>query len=316
MKKRRPKKKRQLKKTVYIVCEGENTEPVYLGAMAEKTENTTGYAFHVVVHHTSKNHPLGLIEEARKLLKKNDGDEAWAVFDKDGYTKHHDAFRLAQSERYPVNIAFSSIAFEHWVLLHFEQNAKAYKKSRNVIIHIENQKYISHYSKGATFNLFRHLQEKSLTAIENAAWLRHRQQNALREKGKIFRINPYTTIDNLVKLLLNIETEFVWLETGDCITRNNCEITLVEKQQHENQFAFTIRIANNETTSLIINPQNHLFVNNNNAMLQLSEKKTIKLKNSEVKTLQATVTLRTFVPDIRVYFVLKNTRFVMQYLVS
>ena len=42
-----------------------------------------------------KSNPLGLINEA--ISRKDEGfDEFWAVYDKDGYTKHEDSFKLAK----------------------------------------------------------------------------------------------------------------------------------------------------------------------------------------------------------------------------
>ena len=56
-------------------------------------------------------------------------DEVWVVFDKDGYTKHEEVFELAKNGAREVKIAFSSIAFEHWALLHFTKCSTAFPKS-------------------------------------------------------------------------------------------------------------------------------------------------------------------------------------------
>lgn len=78
-----------------------------------------------------KQTPASYVKEARDGLKEDTFSEAWAVFDKDGHPAHEQAFALAREtiNGKPVRIAFSSIAFEHWILLHFEKNTTAFVKS-------------------------------------------------------------------------------------------------------------------------------------------------------------------------------------------
>jgi hypothetical protein len=143
-----------------------------------------------------------LVKIANREREINDYDEVWAVFDKDGYTKHKEAFLYAK--RHGVNLAFSSIAFEHWILLHYEQNRTAFPKSQNVIDYLEQAGYFTGYSKKADIYIYPRLQHLTQTAIENVAWLRREMEKNLAAcDNKIYELNPYTTVDELVMKLLD-----------------------------------------------------------------------------------------------------------------
>ncbi len=118
--------------TVFIACEGSNTEPNYFERLKEELEDD-GY-FQITIYPDTddtdpKTHAIGLIKECQSRI--DEFDEVWAVYDKDGYTKHKEAIDLANTSvnGKTVNVAFSSISFEHWVLLHFERNSKGFTKS-------------------------------------------------------------------------------------------------------------------------------------------------------------------------------------------
>ncbi|MEM7657786.1 MAG: RloB family protein [Bacteroidota bacterium] len=122
--------------TVFIACEGRNTEPAYFQGIKELVEEQGNWAITIYPDKTElspKTDALGLIREAQS--RAEEFDELWVVFDKDGYTKHKAAFELAKKLCFGkrVQLAFSSIAFEHWVLLHFERNQHAFAKSSEVI---------------------------------------------------------------------------------------------------------------------------------------------------------------------------------------
>ena len=149
-----------------------------------------------------KTDAVNLVKIAKREREINNYNEVWAVFDKDGYTKHEEAFLYAK--RHGVNLAFSSIAFEHWILLHYEQNRNAFPKSQNVIDYLEQAGYFTGYSKKANISIYPSLKDLTKTAIENAAWLRMEMANNLATGDeKIYELNPYTTVDKLVMKLLH-----------------------------------------------------------------------------------------------------------------
>ncbi len=169
-----------------------------------------------------KAQPLRYVREAQQGLEDGVYAEVWAVFDKDVHPKHEEAFELAQQEieGKTVNIAFSSIAFEHWFLLHFEKNQTPFLKSacrikqnyfncgtgefpedcygaKCLAGYLKINQYLPNYIKsGATTN-FKLLLQNQQIAFENAAWLRFKMPL----NQPIYELNPYTTVDKLVKSL-------------------------------------------------------------------------------------------------------------------
>lgn len=199
-----------------------------------------------------KSQPISWIKEARDNLKEEVFEEVWAVFDNDGRSKTEDAFQLALEKvnGKVVNIAFSSIAFEHWILLHFERNASPFKKSicrtgtqihecgsststddcggaHCLIGYMRHNLYLlpnSSTKKTDAFSeLLGHLTEDNnrQIAYTNAAWLRHIVPH---DPLKPYGINPFTNVDTLVQRLLGEEQEIVWATFDQLILWHEIEI--------------------------------------------------------------------------------------------
>jgi len=175
--------------------------------------------------------PVRYVREAQQGLEDGTYDEVWAVFDKDYHPKHEDAFNLAQKDVNGkiVNIAFSSISFEYWVLLHFCRINQVFLKSSCKVnskiincgegIHaddcygvrccsgfIKTNRYIPTYSKQSQIDLYALLKTHTKDAIINASWLRTYQSDT-----PIYDLNPYTDVDFLVKYLFRIEQQYHWM---------------------------------------------------------------------------------------------------------
>jgi hypothetical protein len=192
-------KKHIARTSIFIACEGRNTEPLYFESIAEEIEDEGNLVVTIYPdrsHQNPKTEALGLIREAQS--RGDEFDELWVVFDKNGYTKHAEAFALAEgnAHRKKVNIAFSSIAFEHWLLLHFEKCATPFAKSdckdakehtlycgtnrhtedcqgaRCVAGYIRKKGFCSDYAKSSNFSFYFKYKEKTEIALKNAAWLR------------------------------------------------------------------------------------------------------------------------------------------------
>lgn len=87
--------------------------------------------------------------------------------------------------------------------MHYEQNLTSFDKSQNVIDYLEEKRYFTGYSKKADISIYARLKGLTQTAIENAAWLRMEIANNLAAcDDKIYELNPYTTVDDLVRKLL------------------------------------------------------------------------------------------------------------------
>jgi RloB-like protein len=214
--------------SIFIACEGKNTEPIYFERIKEEVEECNLLEI-TIYPDTNEERPktdaLGLIREARSRIE--DFDEVWAVFDKNGYTKHKEAFDEANKKinGKKVHIAFSSISFEHWILLHFEKNDSVFLKSANIIEtkFTNNESYFRNYSKRANFDIYPKLKNHVENAVKNAAWLKFQQKQNL-ENNEIYEVNPYTDVDVLVKRLFGIETTIGWANFGETIDLGKCEV--------------------------------------------------------------------------------------------
>lgn len=214
--------------------------------------------------------PIRYVREAQQGLEDGTFDEVWAVFDKDGHPKPKEAYELATTviAGKTVNIAFSSISFEHWVLLHFEKNNTVFLKSeckertgenkksigcgtgvsndcygtKCVIGHIKTCLYLD-YEKA--MNIYAKIKTKTELALENAAWLRYQQIN---NSLPIWEQNPYTNIDILVKRLLQIDKSITWIGYNQPLELDEIIITF-----SNNDNILKIEIINNQEQRYILN---------------------------------------------------------------
>ncbi|MEG5063670.1 RloB family protein [Microcoleus sp. B3-A4] len=253
-------KLRQLKQSIYIVCEGTNTERIYFEKIAEQPDVFEKYAIKVYPSEEDqikaskkegesiKTDAVNLVKEAKKEIKNY--DEVWAVFDKDGYTKHEKAFDDAQ--KHGIKLGFSSIAFEHWILLHYEQNRTAFPKSQNVIDYLEQAGYFTGYSKKADISIYPTLKDRTQTAIENAAWLRMGMANNLAAcDDKIYELNPYTTVDKLVIKLLDFNP-VTYGYIKETLRISDYSITVNDVQRHGG-ITLSVCIVNHGKSGYLVN---------------------------------------------------------------
>jgi hypothetical protein len=228
-------KLRQLKQTIYIVCEGTNTERIYFEEIREQPDVFEKYAIKVypseedqIQGESIRTDPVNLVKLAKQEIKNY--NEVWAVFDRDGYTQHERAFFDAQ--KHGIELAFSSIAFEHWILLHYEQNRIEFERSQNVINYLKQAGYFTGYSKKADILIYARLKDLTKTAIENAAWLRREMANNLAAcDDRIYEVNPYTTVDELVRKLLDFNS-VTYGYIKETLKINDISITVNDVQRH------------------------------------------------------------------------------------
>ncbi|MEG4055706.1 MULTISPECIES: RloB family protein [unclassified Microcoleus] len=265
-------KLRQLKQSIYIVCEGTNTERIYFERIAQENDVFEKYAITVYPSEedqikASKKEGESIKTDAVNLVKLakqeiNNYNEVWAVFDKDGYTKHEKAFSDAQ--KHGIKLAFSSIAFEHWILLHYEQNRTAFPKSQNVIDYLEQAGYFTGYSKKADISIYPRLQNLTKTAIENAAWLRMEMaKNRAAGDDKIYELNPYTTVDKLVmKLLAFNPVTYGYIK--ETLRISEISITVNDVQRHCG-ITLSVCIVNEGKCGYLVNNHcNHFYLKDEN----------------------------------------------------
>lgn len=272
--------KRKPKHSVFIACEGKNTEPLYFENIKEIEEDRENYPFSITIYPdrecdvNPKTDALGLVNVA--IDAKKDYNEVWVVFDKDGYTKHKEAFELALKN--DVKIAFSSISFETWILFHFERNQTQFLKSANIISDkfVNNESYLTDYNKTGEFNVYPYISDKIEKAYQNAAWIRK-----VNESENIYDNNPYTDVDLLVKYLTLNDLINNYLRLNEVTEINDIQF----KFTLEENFIF-LYLNNNSNTSFVTNSL-HILLNGEgiipipNTLIQVNEEKKLKLCSLE-----------------------------------
>lgn len=259
--------KRKPKHTIFIACEGKNTEPLYFENIKEIEEDGEDYPFSITIYPdrecdvTPKTDALGLVRVA--IDSKKEYNEVWVVFDKDGYTKHKEAFELARNN--DVNIAFSSISFETWILFHFERNQTQFLKSANIISDkfVNNESYLADYNKTGEFNVYPYISDRIDKAYQNAAWIRK-----VNELENIYDNNPYTDVDLLVKYLTLNDLINHYLRLNEVIEINDI------------QFQFTLE---DNILFLYINNNSKISFVTNSLKMYLNEENKISIQNSLIQ---------------------------------
>jgi hypothetical protein len=167
--------------------------------------------------------PLKWVLAAQDELSDGTFNEVWVVFDDDGHPTKKEAFKKAQEiiNGNQIQIAYSSIAFEYYLLLHFERKYYAFQKSEcrkgKVPVNCSSgnhpddcggvkcvggyarQKGYWKESKGKA-SLFPIIENILEIGFWNAAWLRN--QSDIRAGAiPIHDRNPYVTTDAIVKRL-------------------------------------------------------------------------------------------------------------------
>jgi hypothetical protein len=121
---------------IYVVAEGEVTEPDYCTALNNRFKDE--HQFYINTRYSRKNglHPLEVAEQAITIAsdpreRRGSGPvhEVWALFDRDQHTDVREAFtRIGEhnagapaSGYKEVQIGFSHPSFDLWLLLHFQQ---------------------------------------------------------------------------------------------------------------------------------------------------------------------------------------------------
>jgi hypothetical protein len=197
---RRIEQTRSPRERILILCEGKKTEPNYFKSIKAGKPKTS--AVRIEVANTKKNTAKELVDEAIRLMNKaksedkNPYNEVWVVFDRDGYTKHPEAFNRANSKN--IKIAFSSTCFEFWLLLHFEYTTYSFSNCDDAIRRLKA--HIPDYEKGGEH--FALLQPKINDAIKNGGKIiAHCNKTG---NSQIWEYNPYTDVGLLVEKLLNM----------------------------------------------------------------------------------------------------------------
>ncbi|MCH4165450.1 MAG: RloB family protein [Lentilactobacillus diolivorans] len=192
-----------LKPIIVIYCEGES-EKAYFEMLKRKYHATTVHTEKIAVESIGiKGMPLlqKAVRKIQKLQKKKKIDQSYVVFDRDDLSRSE----LQQCEKFAnenrIQILFSSINIEIWILMHFQTVNRAYQASELNQILSGKDFFDTDYRrfKGASYDHF--LFDRVKTAMINANRL---------EKGQSkpwYDCNPYTNINDFITKIFNV-TEF------------------------------------------------------------------------------------------------------------
>lgn len=186
----------------YIITNGEQTEKNYFDLLKAKRSI---YNVKVLFQNAD---PLGLVEFAMRYT--DEANQVWCVFDID-YSHENKRLipSLKKAEENKIKIAYSNVAFEVWLISHFEKCDKPlqiadYEHTLNRLLHIENK--ILNYSKTDGKLLKKHFIPKYKCAIENAKivyqkYVKEHNEHSHDKRLPIWDWNSSTTVYKLVEAL-------------------------------------------------------------------------------------------------------------------
>ena len=191
-------------KRVLILCEGES-EQIYINNYRSEEKNKRRLSSVDVEIYQPKNYsPYGLLKEAKRKAKEAKKDKLpynyiWIIFDKDFHANIPKTFEEAID--FGINIIFSSICFEVWILLHFEKTSKCFKDCEELCSYLSKKKHIE-YSKT---NYLKDINKCHFEqASDSAKWLRKTTESELKSGKKIYELDCYTNFDILIEFLENL----------------------------------------------------------------------------------------------------------------
>lgn len=206
MPKKKPNNNKLLKPAFHVFCEGEKTEPYYIRGYIKYFHSDKRNI--LLVEYTKKNTPVQLVEvaiEHKKTTTKN--DVYWVVFDRESVSKYpHELHLQARNlaNKHNIEIGFSNVCFEFWLLLHMEYSTATYDSCNDLLQQsnlkaLLKERGIDSYDKG-----FAHLFDKLKnndgvsTAIRNADKVIQTILSTA-EKGKELPhyLKPYTDVHHL-----------------------------------------------------------------------------------------------------------------------
>lgn len=193
-----------LPKRILILCEG-LSEKIYLKGIQSDEQNRRKLAnTEIEIYQPEDYSPYGLLTEAKRKKREANKDKMpyhniWIVFDKDGHENIAKTFE--ESKDSDINIAFSLICFEYWILLHFEKTSAYFKNCNLILSYIKKKNYLD-YNKT---NYYSQISDNDkIEALKNAAWL-HKQNKTDIERGiKIYNLSAYTSFDKLYNYLISL----------------------------------------------------------------------------------------------------------------
>lgn len=211
---KRKQEQRSQKETIFIICEGESTEPNYFQSIVNDICDNTKVS--VTIEH-KKCSKCKLVNHATEVAQERDYDQVWCVFDYDEDTNNtnnkpdfDNAIYKANKKR-NVHVVYSNDAFELWFCLHFDNFSlrEQHRTKLNTFLketlskELEQNSYSRAGKKKEYSKKMYSWLEQSPDACMERAIRRAREQHEIFEKDKTtYHLrNPCTTVYLLVEEL-------------------------------------------------------------------------------------------------------------------
>lgn len=204
------KKNSQIKKTkqpsprFQIFTEGDVSEKNYIDAYIALKHPM--YYSYFSIEKPKDHSPYGLFKAAKMKIKSSEYDKnlvvqkknMWIVFDRDAHKKIQNVFNDNCSSG--VNIAFSSISFETWLLMHLTYTTKAFNCADALCKHEVFEARLPKYETLTYEEAQKLVREKLNIAIKNSKQL-CKTAKANDPKKQIYEHNPYTNFYELLEAI-------------------------------------------------------------------------------------------------------------------
>ena len=319
-------------KTILIICEGEKTEPLFFNAIRDKLlDNEYNNEIRNIkvtiapeplvesdikqdfkIKHKSKRKkrktkkvngiipiedgqpPLRWVKTAQRELMTGAYSEVWAVFDNDNHPAREEALQEAEKDINGkiVNIAYSSLSFEYYLLIHFERIYRQFTetdcKQKGKFMRCGTNLYpdkdcdgsicINGYAQKNNFwnnsndentkqtiNTFSLIENKLEVGFENASWIRFKS-DCLQNKVPISDRNPYLSTDKIVKRLIGNDYVYIWIN--------------INVKYEFKEIGISVKIEDNLIK--IINLSNQTIILPENSISTLTNKERYQFGNKQV----------------------------------
>jgi len=259
-----------------------------------------------------KSQPTCYVRKAQLAYFEKGYSELWAVYDNDGHPYHEKAYQLSIDSSVCekiVNIGFSSISFEEWILMHFEFCNTKFLKSqcrdndkkafdcgkRTNENDCEGKKCVT--GRIVTKQFLDYSNSKFFEYKDYESGLQFALNNALKsrdlseDKQYFYNNNPYVSLDRLVFKLKNIEIgDLIWLYDSEFEIDSNVFIKIITQ---DNITKFLIN--NKSNITFILQKESLKLIKVNYDLVYSNDRKVLKpqecitlhiMKNLEVNDFQ------------------------------
>ncbi len=288
-------KNKTIKKSLYILTEG-HTEQAYFARISEILGDEDEWKYSVTVDvreivDGSKTDPVNMVKEAKQSQKSY--DEVWVVFDRDRDRDQQNLQAIELASKSKINVAFSSISFEEWILLHFERSILVFQRSdcesRGQVCTCNGticastyikQNYYPNYIKGKA-KLFDDLSDKRDTALEYAAWLKFHHSPMV----NYHLLNPFTDVDNLVAQLFELP-RIRYVGINNVFSFEGIDFCVTNHSTANNMVSVSIQTTNNSNRTFIFNSvqKNIKLLDSNNAEFNYTIPLTTTINSRDNRT--------------------------------